>query len=160
VAPFRSDVPYEGARTMVQFWIQFTLVLGAILIGIRRGSVALGMLGGLEVAVLTIGFHNLPASPPIDVILIILAVVTASATLQVAGGLDWMVQRTERLLRAHPKRINILAPLSTFFLTMCVGTGPKVGGPGYPRRFALQQVVTLNTEASGGNATLLAEEEE
>jgi anaerobic C4-dicarboxylate transporter DcuB len=62
---------------MVQFWIQFVLVLGAILIGIRRGSVALGMLGGLGVAVLTIGFHNPPASPPIDVMLIILAVVTA-----------------------------------------------------------------------------------
>lgn len=111
---------------MLQFWVQFFLVLGAILIGIRRGSIALGMLGGLGVAVLTIGFHNPPASPPIDVMLIILAVVTASATLQIAGGLDWMVQRTERLLRAHPTRITILAPLSTFFLTMCVGTGHAV----------------------------------
>ena len=60
--------------------------------------------------------------------LIILAVVTASATLQVAGGLDWMVQRTERVLRAHPKRITILAPLCTFFLTMCVGTGMGAAG--------------------------------
>jgi hypothetical protein len=135
VAPFRSDVPYEGVRTMVQFWIQFTLVLGAILIGTRRGSVALGMLEGLEIAVLTIGFHNPPASPPVDVILIILAVVTASATLQVAGGLDWMVQRTERLLRTHPKRINILASLSTFFLTICVGTCPKAGRPRLPAPF-------------------------
>ncbi|HXP96843.1 MAG TPA: anaerobic C4-dicarboxylate transporter [Telmatospirillum sp.] len=111
---------------MVQFWIQFVLVLGAILIGIRRGSIALGLLGGFGVTVLTIGFHNPPANPPIDVMLIILAVVTASATLQVAGGLDWMVQRTERLLRAHPKRVTILAPLCTFFLTMCVGTGHAV----------------------------------
>lgn len=111
---------------MIQFWIQFILVLGAILIGIRRGSIALGLLGGFGVAVLTIGFHNPPASPPIDVMLIILAVVTASATLQVAGGLDWMVQRTERLLRAHPQRVTILAPFCTFFLTMCVGTGHAV----------------------------------
>lgn len=111
---------------MVQFWIQFVLVLGAILIGIRRGSIALGLLGGLGVTVLTIGFHNPPASPPIDVMLIILAVVTASATLQVAGGLDWMVQRAERLLRAHPSRVTILAPFCTFFLTMCVGTGHAV----------------------------------
>lgn len=111
---------------MVQFWIQFVLVLGAILIGIRRGSIALGLLGGFGVTVLTLGFHNPPANPPIDVMLIILAVVTASATLQVAGGLDWMVQHTERLLRAHPKRVTILAPLCTFFLTMCVGTGHAV----------------------------------
>jgi RHH-type proline utilization regulon transcriptional repressor/proline dehydrogenase/delta 1-pyrroline-5-carboxylate dehydrogenase len=39
------------------------------------------------------------------------------------------------------------------------GTGPKAGGPNYLHRFALEQVVTVNTAASGGNATLLAEEE-
>jgi RHH-type proline utilization regulon transcriptional repressor/proline dehydrogenase/delta 1-pyrroline-5-carboxylate dehydrogenase len=40
------------------------------------------------------------------------------------------------------------------------GTGPKAGGPNYLRRFALEQVVTVNTAASGGNAGLLAEEED
>ncbi len=39
------------------------------------------------------------------------------------------------------------------------GTGPKAGGPNYLHRFAREQVVTVNTAASGGNATLLAEEE-
>jgi RHH-type transcriptional regulator, proline utilization regulon repressor / proline dehydrogenase / delta 1-pyrroline-5-carboxylate dehydrogenase len=39
------------------------------------------------------------------------------------------------------------------------GTGPKAGGPNYLRRFALEQVVTVNTAASGGNATLLSEDE-
>jgi len=39
------------------------------------------------------------------------------------------------------------------------GTGPKAGGPNYLRRFALEQVVTINTAAAGGNASLLAEEE-
>jgi anaerobic C4-dicarboxylate transporter DcuB len=111
---------------MVMFWIQFALVLGAILVGIRRGGIALGMLGGLGVTVLTLIFRNPPSEPPIVVMLIILAVVTASATLQVAGGLDWLVQRTERLLRAHPTRVTLLAPLCTFFLTVCVGTGHAV----------------------------------
>ena len=83
---------------MFDFWIQFALVLTAILIGIRRGGVAL----------------------------IILAVVTASATLQVAGGLDWLVQQAERVMRKHPQQITILAPLSTFLLTVCVGTGHAV----------------------------------
>jgi RHH-type proline utilization regulon transcriptional repressor/proline dehydrogenase/delta 1-pyrroline-5-carboxylate dehydrogenase len=39
------------------------------------------------------------------------------------------------------------------------GTGPKAGGPGYLQRFALEQVVTINTAAAGGNASLLADEE-
>ncbi len=111
---------------MAMFWIQFVLVLGAVLIGIRRGGVALGLIGGLGVALLTIGFRSSPSEPPIAVMLIILAVVTASATLQVAGGLDYLVQLTERMLRAHPKYVTILAPLSTFFLTVCVGTGHAV----------------------------------
>jgi RHH-type proline utilization regulon transcriptional repressor/proline dehydrogenase/delta 1-pyrroline-5-carboxylate dehydrogenase len=38
------------------------------------------------------------------------------------------------------------------------GTGPKAGGPNYLHRFALEQVVTVNTAAAGGNASLLAEE--
>ena len=111
---------------MWTFFLEFALVLGAILIGIRRGGVALGLIGGLGVAVLTFGFHAAPSEPPITVMLIILAVVTASATLQVAGGLDYLVQQTEKLLRAHPKHVTILAPLSTFFLTVCVGTGHAV----------------------------------
>ena len=111
---------------MLMFWTQFVLVLGAILLGIRRGGVALGLIGGLGVAVLTFGFRVAPSEPPIMVMLIILAVVTASATLQVAGGLDLLVQQTEKLLRAHPKYVTILAPLSTFLLTVCVGTGHAV----------------------------------
>ncbi|QVW34570.1 anaerobic C4-dicarboxylate transporter [Geobacter sulfurreducens] len=111
---------------MMMFWIQFVLVLGAVLVGIRRGGVALGLIGGLGVSLLVLGFRSSPSEPPIAVMLIILAVVTASATLQVAGGLDYLVQLTEKLLRAHPKYVTILAPLSTFFLTVCVGTGHAV----------------------------------
>jgi len=111
---------------MLMFWIQFVLVLGAVLIGIRRGGVALGLIGGLGVALLTLGFRSAPSEPPIAVMLIILAVVTASATLQVAGGLDYLVQLTERMLRSQPKYVTILAPLSTFFLTVCCGTGHAV----------------------------------
>jgi anaerobic C4-dicarboxylate transporter DcuB len=111
---------------MLMFFAQLLVVLAAILIGIRKGGVALGLIGGLGVAVLTFGFRVAPSEPPIAVMLIILAVVTASATLQVAGGLDWLVQLAERLLRAHPQRVTILAPICTFVLTMCVGTGHAV----------------------------------
>lgn len=82
---------------MIEFWLQFALVLTAILIGIRRGGVALGLISGLGVALLSFGFRAAPSEPPITVMLIILAVVTASATLQVAGGLDYLVRLAERL---------------------------------------------------------------
>ncbi len=36
------------------------------------------------------------------------------------------------------------------------GTGPKAGGPDYLRRFALEQTVSINTAAAGGNASLIA----
>ena len=39
------------------------------------------------------------------------------------------------------------------------GTGPKAGGPNYLRRFTTEQVVTVNTAAAGGNASLLAQQE-
>jgi len=111
---------------MLMFWVQFVMVLAAVLVGIRKGGVALGLIGGLGVSVLVLGFRSPPSEPPIAVMLIILAVVTASATLQVAGGLDYLVQLTERMLRAHPKYVTVLAPLSTFFLTVCCGTGHAV----------------------------------
>jgi len=43
--------------------------------------------------------------------------------------------------------------------TRLSGTGPKAGGPNYLRRFATEQVVTVNTAAAGGNASLLAQQE-
>ncbi len=43
--------------------------------------------------------------------------------------------------------------------TRLSGTGPKAGGPNYLRRFAAEQVVTVNTAAAGGNAGLLAQDE-
>ncbi len=111
---------------MLMFFTQFFLVLAAILLGIRRGGLALGMIGGLGVVVLVFIFRVQPSEPPIQVMLIILAVVTSSAALQVAGGLDYLVQLAERLLRAHPNRVTLLAPVCSFFLTVCVGTGHAV----------------------------------
>lgn len=52
---------------MARFWIQFVMVLGAILLGIRRGGVALGLIGGLGVSLLVLGFRSSPSEPPIAV---------------------------------------------------------------------------------------------
>jgi len=108
------------------FWIHFGILLLAIYIGIRVGGVGLGLIGGAGVTVFTFAFGMKPGSPPIDVMLIIVAVVAASATLHAAGGLTYMVQLAEKLLRRHPKYITFLAPLCTYLLTMSVGTGHSV----------------------------------
>jgi RHH-type proline utilization regulon transcriptional repressor/proline dehydrogenase/delta 1-pyrroline-5-carboxylate dehydrogenase len=39
------------------------------------------------------------------------------------------------------------------------GTGPKAGGPHYLGRFVAEQMLTVNTTAAGGNATLLSEDD-
>lgn len=108
------------------FWIQFAVLLLAIYIGIRVGGLGLGLIGGTGVAVFAFAFGMNPGNPPIDVMLIIIAVVAASATLHAAGGLVYMVQLAERLLRKHPKYIVFLAPYCSYFLTMAVGTGHAV----------------------------------
>jgi anaerobic C4-dicarboxylate transporter DcuB len=108
------------------FWVHFGVLLLAIYIGIRVGGVGLGLIGGAGVTIFTFAFGMKPGSPPIDVMLIIIAVVAASATLHAAGGLTYMVQLAEKLLRRHPKYITFLAPLCTYVLTMSVGTGHSV----------------------------------
>jgi RHH-type proline utilization regulon transcriptional repressor/proline dehydrogenase/delta 1-pyrroline-5-carboxylate dehydrogenase len=55
--------------------------------------------------------------------------------------------------------IGAVVGMQPFGGTGLSGTGPKAGGPNYLRRFAAEQVVTVNTAAAGGNASLLATEE-
>jgi len=104
-------------------WIQLAVVLFFIFLGARLSGVGLGLAGGLGVAVLVFVFRIKPTSAPIDVMLIMLAVVTAAASLQAAGGMDLMVRLAERLLRKNPKRITFMAPLVTWFFTFIAGTG-------------------------------------
>lgn len=106
--------------------IQLLVVLVALWIGARYGSLALGAISGIGLAILVFGFHLKPGNPPTDVIYIIIAAVTCAGVLQASGGMDWMIQIAERILRKHPERITILAPFTTFLLTLLVGTGHVV----------------------------------
>ena len=106
--------------------VQLLIVLGALWVGSRYGSLALGAISGIGLAILVFGFGLKPGTPPTDVIYIIIAAVTCAGILQASGGMDWMIQIAERLLRKHPDRITFLAPLCTFFLTVLVGTGHVV----------------------------------
>ena len=106
--------------------LQLLIVLGALWVGSRYGSLALGAISGIGLALLVFGFGLKPGTPPTDVIYIIIAAVTCAGIMQASGGMDWLIQIAEKLLRKHPDRITFLAPLCTFFLTVLVGTGHVV----------------------------------
>ena len=106
--------------------LQLLIVLLALWVGSRYGSLALGAISGIGLAILVFCFGLKPGTPPTDVIYIIIAAVTCAGVMQASGGMDWLIQIAERLLRKHPDRITFLAPLCTFFLTVLVGTGHVV----------------------------------
>ncbi|MBR5892783.1 MAG: anaerobic C4-dicarboxylate transporter [Bacteroidaceae bacterium] len=103
--------------------IQLIFVLLAIIIGARLGGIGLGVMGGIGLSVLMFVFGLEPTSPPIDVMLMIAAVISAASCMQAAGGLDYMVSVAERILRRNPSHVTILAPLVTYTLTFLAGTG-------------------------------------
>ncbi|MGJ3353161.1 anaerobic C4-dicarboxylate transporter [Providencia sp. Je.9.19] len=104
-------------------WLEVIVVLGAIFFGIRMGGIGIGLCGGLGLAVLTIGFGLPIGSPPVDVILIIMTVVVAASALQAAGGMDFLVRAAGTFMRKNPKYINIIAPITTWVMTIMAGTG-------------------------------------
>lgn len=103
--------------------IQLLFVLVCIIVGARIGGVGLGVMGGLGVAILTFVFGLEPTSPPIDVMLMIAAVISAAGAMQAAGGLDFLVKIAEKILRRHPQNVSLLAPLVTYTFTFLAGTG-------------------------------------
>ena len=103
--------------------LQLAFVLTAIIVGARLGGIGLGVMGGIGLGILTFVFGLQPTAPPIDVMLMIVAVITAAACMQAAGGLDLMVRAAEHLLRKRPAQITFLSPLVTYFFSFVAGTG-------------------------------------
>lgn len=110
----------------MEILLQVAVILVCLFYGARKGGVALGLLGGLGIVIMSFVFKLPPGKPPVDVMLTIIAVVAASATLQASGGLEVLLQLAEKVLRRNPKYISILAPFVTCFLTMLCGTGHVV----------------------------------
>lgn len=108
---------------MLMLILQVIVLLGAIFVGIRLGGIGIGYAGGLGVVILGLALGMKPGAIPWDVILIIMSVIAAISAMQLAGGLDYLVQIAERILRSNPKYINYLAPTVTYFLTILAGTG-------------------------------------
>ncbi len=106
--------------------LEFLVILFCLLVGAHYGGFALGLIGGVGVLVFVFVFHLTPGKPPIDVLLTIMAVLGCASVLQTAGGLNVMMRFAEKILRRHPKQITLLAPLTTWSLTVMCGTGHVV----------------------------------
>ena len=106
--------------------LQFLVVALAIWIGARTGGIGLGLWGAVGLLVLSACFGVVPTAPPVDVLLIVLAVVTAASVLEAAGGTEVLVGVAERVIRAHPQQVTLVAPLTTWCFTFVAGTGHVV----------------------------------
>ena len=105
---------------------EFLFLLGIFYIGSRYGGIGLGVISGIGLVIEVFVFRMPPASAPIEVMLIILAVVTCASILEAAGGLKFMLQVAEKILRKNPKQITFLGPIATYTLTLMLGTGHAV----------------------------------
>jgi anaerobic C4-dicarboxylate transporter DcuA len=104
-------------------WVHLLIVLIFIILGARMKGIGIGFAGGAGVVVLTMFFGLKAGNIPVDVILIIMAVISAIAAMQNAGGLDYLVHLSEKILRKNPKRVTFLAPTVTYWMTLLAGTG-------------------------------------
>ena len=106
--------------------MEFMIILFCLLAGARYGGFGLGLISGIGVLIFTFVFHLTPGKPPVDVLLTIMSVLGCASVLQTAGGLNVMMRFAEKILRRHPNQITLLAPLTTWSLTVMCGTGHVV----------------------------------
>ncbi|QPB41833.1 anaerobic C4-dicarboxylate transporter [Rodentibacter haemolyticus] len=107
-------------------YLEFLFLLLMLYLGSRFGGVGLAVVSGIGLAIEVFVLRMPIGKPPVDVILIILAVVTCASVLEAAGGLKFMLQIAERILRSNPKRVTFLGPLVTYTMTIMLGTGHAV----------------------------------
>ena len=106
--------------------LEFGVILFCLLAGARYGGYGLGLISGFGLLVFVFVFHLAPGKPPVDVLLTIMSVLGCASVLQTAGGLNVMMRFAEKILRKHPKHITLLAPITTWTLTVLCGTGHVV----------------------------------
>ena len=103
-------------------WIELVILLACIVIGARLGGIALGTVAGIGLAIFVFVFALPPGGPPPGVLGMIIAVITALATMQAAGGLDYLISLAERIMRKRPQYITFIAPVVTYVLVFASGT--------------------------------------
>jgi len=106
----------------MMIWIELLILLACIVIGARLGGIALGTVSGIGLAIFVFFFALPPGGPPPGVLGMIIAVITALAAMQAAGGLDYLVSQAERIMQKHPQYITFIAPVATYILVFASGT--------------------------------------
>jgi anaerobic C4-dicarboxylate transporter DcuA/anaerobic C4-dicarboxylate transporter DcuB len=105
-----------------QLVLQLITVIVFIYLGVRMGGIGLGLWGGAGVLFFAFVLNEAPGEPPINAMLIILAVITAASAMQAAGGMDYLVKIASNIIKANPKNITFVAPIISFFFTVGSGT--------------------------------------
>ena len=103
-------------------WVELIILLACIVVGARLGGIALGTVAGIGLLVFVFLFGLPPGGPPQSVLGMIIAVITALATMQAAGGLDYLVSVAEKIMRKRPQYITFVAPIVTYLLVLASGT--------------------------------------
>jgi anaerobic C4-dicarboxylate transporter-like protein len=103
-------------------WIELLIFLACIVIGARIGGIGMGTIAGIGLIIFVFLFQMPPGSPPVIVLGMILAVITALSTMEAAGGLDYLVSVAEKVMRKNPKSITFVAPFVTYILIFASGT--------------------------------------
>ncbi|CAM3621353.1 anaerobic C4-dicarboxylate transporter [Parendozoicomonas haliclonae] len=121
--------------------VHLAIVLASIWLAAKVGSIAVGLAGGLGMIFMTLVLGVQPGSPPIDVMMIIMAVIAAASTMQAAGGTDYLIDISAKILKRNPRRITYVAPVIAWFMTFISGTGYTV--------FSILPVVSEVAKRSG-----------
>jgi anaerobic C4-dicarboxylate transporter-like protein len=103
-------------------WIELLILFACIVVGARLGGIGLGTMGGVGLVILVFLFGLPHGSPPGIVLGMIIAVITALASMQSAGGLDYLISFATKVMRKKPQYITFVAPFVTFILIMASGT--------------------------------------
>jgi len=106
--------------------LEFIIIIACLLVGTRYGGFGLGLISGLGLLIFAFVFHLAPGKPPVEVLLTIMAVIGCASVLQSAGGLNVMMRFAEKILRRNPQYVTLLAPITTWTLTVMCGTGHVV----------------------------------
>jgi anaerobic C4-dicarboxylate transporter-like protein len=140
--------------------IEGLIVVGFIALGVRSGGIGLGLWGGVGTLILVFFFGLDPGEPPFDAMLIIIAVISAAAAMQAAGGIDYMVQIASKALRARPSAINFVAPYVSYLLCILTGTSntffsiiPVINEVSYANKIRPERTLGSSTVASAMGIT-------